>query len=1199
MLPKLMLFIIAVAFLAATVATADGLTPRPLPFKPAKAEIPPGYDHRHINVKFLDDLDIGLTPDGLPLERGGGALGSTQALEILRAIDRDGGRWLRMTGQAETKMDEMRRTAQKTMGREIADLNNYFILSVPEKVRTENWIDKLNSLSEVEIARPHPLAMNLPLPPSYEYMQGYLDPAKDGLDFDYTKGLPGGTGANTWICDFEYSWNLAHQDLPTVITIVPTTYWACDPQHPDDNNHGTAVLGEMAGAGNGWGVDGASYGSGYMVAPTFLKTVLNDSAWYLGVAMTNAMNYHIGPGDVMLIEQQMAGPNWSSSTGDTGLIPIEWYEPWYNIVVTAVGNGYHVVECAGNGYQDLDNAVYNTGHAPFLYQNRSGAIIVGAGGVPASFGGTIGDRYRMPFSNYGTRLDLQGWGEAVWTTGYGTYYNEGTADSSLYYTNSFSGTSSAAPNIASAVSVVAAIDESVNGVLSRMSLFDINYLLRLTGSQQDGDGFNPPWLMIGPRPDLKTAVRTCGLTDTLNMLGIYTDYCPEGFPDFSMKLDSAWMGFGRFTYDAPVAMANLLWWFDSRLETSPVDPRPFYPGGATPNDNYDLVQAYGTWDDHDTNNVKPLIEDLAGLMTTDDTVTMPGLYEYGTRIDEVQMCWDTWMSNTGLGSDFNQTLQSKPQFSYLADCIQNDKAVILVLGFYSTDLNQCCRMGGHYVNMVGVNDVTGRIALSDGYIDLPIGPNQLDIAAHNDASLAGYEVYSSTTLSTSPTCPMIDGYVALTDYFPEWMWMTFETLNMGISCTGVPPSCYAVLEYAFVVETTIEEFPDTCDYYKASYTDFAPSGVPDFDQKQDNWKSPLTGGQFWSWCGPVALANSVWWFDSKFEPTPIDPRPFYPPAHMPGLSDGYPLVQSYAPAGEWDDHDTNNVVPFITDLKTLCKTDMMFPGTLITDLQNGFDSLARREGLDTDYSSVLIAGPDFTTISDSVRASRDVIALLGFYEIDAPGGCIRLGGHYVTLAGVCSEATDICISDPFFDKNENEPPAGSAHGATVHNDASLVSGPHGTYHHDRYHVEPYAHSCSSPATLRVTDYPANWSHIQDFAHQNWYHPSNLHGPYSGGQIVVLVEYILVITPPDHCDCEPGNANGDGVINILDIVYLINYKYKSGPAPIPYAICSGDANGDCVVNILDIVYLINYKYKSGPAPGTCEAWLSACGPPLRK
>ena len=60
-----------------------------------------------------------------------------------------------------------------------------------------------------------------------------------------------------------------------------------------------------------------------------------------------------------------------------------------------------------------------------------------------------------------------------------------------------------------------------------------------------------------------------------------------------------------------------------------------------------------------------------------------------------------------------------------------------------------------------------------------------------------------------------------------------------------------------------------------------------------------------------------------------------------------------------------------------------------------------------------------------------------------------------------------------------------------------------------------------------------------------------------------------------------DVNSDGAVNILDIIFLLNYRYKSGPVPETYQHC--DVNGDYFVNILDIVYLINYMYKEGPRP----------------
>jgi len=61
----------------------------------------------------------------------------------------------------------------------------------------------------------------------------------------------------------------------------------------------------------------------------------------------------------------------------------------------------------------------------------------------------------------------------------------------------------------------------------------------------------------------------------------------------------------------------------------------------------------------------------------------------------------------------------------------------------------------------------------------------------------------------------------------------------------------------------------------------------------------------------------------------------------------------------------------------------------------------------------------------------------------------------------------------------------------------------------------------------------------------------------------------------------GDTNGDGIIDVGDVVYLINYLFKTGPAPFPLA--SGDCNCDDNVDVGDIVYLINYLFKGGTPP----------------
>ncbi len=69
-----------------------------------------------------------------------------------------------------------------------------------------------------------------------------------------------------------------------------------------------------------------------------------------------------------------------------------------------------------------------------------------------------------------------------------------------------------------------------------------------------------------------------------------------------------------------------------------------------------------------------------------------------------------------------------------------------------------------------------------------------------------------------------------------------------------------------------------------------------------------------------------------------------------------------------------------------------------------------------------------------------------------------------------------------------------------------------------------------------------------------------------------------------CDT-PGDANDDGGVNVGDGVYIINFVFKGGPAPV----CpqEGDANADGGINVGDGVYIINFVFKGGPAP--------VCGP----
>lgn len=61
----------------------------------------------------------------------------------------------------------------------------------------------------------------------------------------------------------------------------------------------------------------------------------------------------------------------------------------------------------------------------------------------------------------------------------------------------------------------------------------------------------------------------------------------------------------------------------------------------------------------------------------------------------------------------------------------------------------------------------------------------------------------------------------------------------------------------------------------------------------------------------------------------------------------------------------------------------------------------------------------------------------------------------------------------------------------------------------------------------------------------------------------------------------GDANGDGIVDLGDLVFLIGYLYKGGPTPDPLTV--GDCNCDQTVQLGDVIFLINYLFKSGPSP----------------
>jgi len=301
---------------------------------------------------------------------------------------------------------------------------------------------------------------------------------------------------------------------------------------------------------------------------------------------------------------------------------------------------------------------------------------------------------------------------------------------------------------------------------------------------------------------------------------------------------------------------------------------------------------------------------------------------------------------------------------------------------------------------------------------------------------------------------------------------------------------------------------------EGGWIDYAPSGMPDFDQRQDLWDNPKGSG-VWSYCGPLAVANCLWWFDSKMEPYPVSP---------PTINDNYPLVTAY---GAWDDHDPSNLIPFVDDLAWRMDTDGQrtggtWAGTYVTDMYDAIRGYLADRGLADKYALVMVEKPTFDWVAAEVEKCEDVMLLLGFWTWDyEKGWWNRLGGHFVTTAGVDWVNRQIAFSNPIKDSAESGWPGRvlngtlishvpiPGHAFSVHNDAGNIS-------HDIY----YAVSTDSPGGIwGPADYATSYQQIKSFFNQNFprdfpqeFRPKKELRAYAGAEIQTEVEYAIAISP---------------------------------------------------------------------------------------
>lgn len=440
-----------------------------------------GFSADCVHVKFVEGSDVTLRDGrlagapGVDLAPVAAALARVDVRSIAPtfAVDRARARDWKARGEAQS-------------GRPGPDLSLWFTLRIaggPAAVAA--LVNDLNAAVAVEIAHPEAIpelavvsvpgveparAAAEPLTPDFSLQQGYLYNPPVGLNAPAAWAYAGGNGAGGKFIDVELCWTEDHEDFP----FARLFYVGGATQDPTYETHGTAVLGEVVGQRNGYGVNGFAFGiDGYGVV------AVTVAEWPTVPHYFQEAVDHLAAGDVWLIELQMYPPGRQAT-------PMEYLQVNYDVIWTGVwARDVICIEAGANGSQNLDDPSWG---GIFNRSIRDSGAIMVAAGTPS---GLVAES----FTNYGSRMDVHAWGSSIVTTGYGDLYNGGTLQTR--YTGSFNGTSGASPMVAGSALCLEGIARAAFG--SPLTPVQIRSALRDTGTPQQGTR------LIGPRPNLGAA----------------------------------------------------------------------------------------------------------------------------------------------------------------------------------------------------------------------------------------------------------------------------------------------------------------------------------------------------------------------------------------------------------------------------------------------------------------------------------------------------------------------------------------------------------------------------------------------------------------------------------------------------------------------------------------------------------------------
>lgn len=394
----------------------------------------------------------------------------------------------------------------KNLGKEIKDsdhissnLLNYYIVENQDDIDVQTLLTKFEKSSLVETAYlqeeeapPAERLPNLSVNPYDEprlTRQGYLEPAPLGINAPYAWSIKGGDGKGTTFVDMEYGWLFNHEDL--VNQKIELISGQNKSEHHD---HGTSVLGIVSAEDNNIG--------GIGIAPKakvkVVSQIRNNGNYNTADAILSAVN-NMQAGDILLLEAQATYDGY----GDKNYFPVEVKPDIFDAIRMGTNKGIIIIEAGANGGNDLDQFRDRNGKQ-VLNRNSpdfkdSGAIMVGAASARVP-------HKRSYFSNYGSRVDVYGWGNAVDTT---------DAKPSEFitnlYTSSFAGTSSASPIIAGAAASIQGIAKNNQG-----KVYTPSQIRAILSDPSTGTKSNDPTSdKIGVLPDLKAILSKLGFSPNL------------------------------------------------------------------------------------------------------------------------------------------------------------------------------------------------------------------------------------------------------------------------------------------------------------------------------------------------------------------------------------------------------------------------------------------------------------------------------------------------------------------------------------------------------------------------------------------------------------------------------------------------------------------------------------------------------------